>query len=349
MKIVFITDSMNSGGAERVISVLANHLSEKNTVEIICLRGLTSFYALRDNITLTCLEPLYGKNLLKKFIWLFRNIKSDSLVIAFMVNVYIFTLAALFFRHVKIIASERNDPTAHIFPIRILRKILIWRAQKIVVQTQAIAEFFPNLLQNKIEIIYNPISDKYIWKSGLVADKKKIIVSVGRLSPQKNHKMLINAFAKLYEKYPEYQLHIYGDGEIRAKTIAYIKDKKLEGKVVLKGRCNNLEDVLPKAEIFAMSSNYEGMSNALIEAMYIGIPVVTTAVSGTKELIDSGKNGLVVPIKDERAFVEALLQLVEHEQLRHRMAEEEVMIINKVSPSTIFKQWENVINEVWKK
>lgn len=348
-KISFITDTLSSGGSERVMSVLANELSKRNKVEIICLSGKESFYPICNNVKLVFLEDKYGKSLLKKFLWLSKNIHSDSLVIPFMVNVYIFTLTALMFKKVKIIVSERNDPKTHPVFIRILRKILIWRAQRVVVQTQDIANYFPHLMREKIGIIYNPISDKYIWKSGLKADKKKVIITVGRLSPQKNHVMLINAFAKVSEKYPEYQLHIYGEGEIRRKTETYIKKKGLDEKVILKGRCNNLGEVLPHAEIFAMSSNYEGMSNALIEAMYVGIPVVTTAVSGTKELIEDGINGFVVPIEDEKAFAEALMKLVEDNTLREQFAEKEVEIINKVQPSIILKQWETIIKDVWKK
>lgn len=242
--------------------------------------------------------------------------------------------------------SERNDPKTHPVFIRILRKILIWRAQRVVVQTQDIANYFPRLMKKKINIIYNPISDKYIWKSGLKADKKKVIITVGRLSPQKNHIMLINAFAKVNEKHPEYQLHIYGDGEIREKTESYIKAKGLEGRIILKGRCNCLGEVLSHAEIFAMSSNYEGMSNALIEAMYVGVPVVTTAVSGTKELIEDGANGFVVSVGDEKAFADALMKLVENKTLRESFAEKEVGIIKKVNPSIIFKQWETIIKEI---
>lgn len=349
IKLIFITDSMSSGGAERVISVLANHFAEKWPVEIICLSGNGSFYPLHDKVRLTCLEPLYGKNLVRKFIWLHTNVKSDSLVIAFMVNVYLFTLAALFFKSVKIIVSERNDPTAHKFPIRLLRKILIWRAQRIVVQTEDIAAYFPRFLRNKIDIIYNPISDKYIWKSGLSAVKEKKIVTIGRLSPQKNHKMMIDAFAKVVKQFPDYQLHIYGEGEIRNETEAFIKSKGLENKVFLRGRCNNLSAVLPHAEIFVMSSDYEGMSNALIEAMYVGIPVVTTAVSGTKELIKDGVNGFVVPIKDEKAFAEAILKLLNDKDKRELFSAEEVNIISKVKPSIIFKNWEKVIEKVWRK
>ena len=348
-KIIFVTDSMHSGGAERVISILANHFSRNYHVEIVCLSGNSSFYRLEDEITLTCLEPLYGKNLLKKFLWLYMNIKSDSLVIAFMVNVYIFTLAALFFRNVKIIVSERNDPTAHRLPIRILRKLLIWRAQRVVVQTRDIANYFPELIQNKIDVIYNPISENYEWKSGLSVSKEKVIINIGRLSPQKNHKMLINAFAKVHKKFPDYQLHIYGEGEIRIEIENYIKGLNMADWVILKGKSNNLNKVLPKAEVFALSSNYEGMSNALIEAMYVGIPVVTTAVSGTKELLVNGVNGFIVPVGDEQAFSEALLKLVENRSLRESFAKQEVLISKKVQPVVIFDSWNEIINKVWKK
>lgn len=345
-QITFITDTLSSGGSERVMSVLANELSKNNVVEVICLRGREPFYPINNNIRLISLETKYGKNLLKKFLWLSKNIHSDSLIISFMVNVYIFTLTALMFRKVKIIVSERNDPKTHPIFIRILRKLLIWRAQRIIVQTQDIANYFPRLMRKKIDIIYNPISDKYIWKSGVKADKQKVVITVGRLSPQKNHIMLINAFAKVNEKFPDYQLHIYGDGEIREKTKSYIKSKGLEKKIILKGRCNNLGEVLPHAEVFAMSSNYEGMSNALIEAMYVGIPVVTTAVSGTKELIENGTNGFVVPVGDEKSFAEALMKLLDNKKLREQFAEKGVTIINKVKPSIILKQWEAIIKNI---
>ena len=339
---------MHPGGAERVISVLANYFANRYSVEIVCLSGNSSFYFLNNNVTLTYLEPKYGNNLVKKFIWLLRNVRSDSLVIAFMVNVYLFTLAALLFRNVKIVVSERNDPTVHILPIRIMRKLLIWRAQKLVVQTHDIASYFPRLMQNKIEIVYNPISDKYVWRSGISAQKEKVIVTVGRLSPQKNHKMLINAFSFIVLEHPDYQLHIYGEGEIEEETKAYVKAKNLEGKVFFKGKCDTLWDVLPKAEIFALSSDYEGMSNALIEAMYVGLPVVTTEVSGTKELIESGKNGIVVPVGDEQKFTEALEKLIQDENLRIQLAKNAVQIIGKVQPLAIMNQWENIISEVFK-
>lgn len=348
MKITFITDTLNSGGAERVISILANEMSRENAVEIVCLRGSKSFYPISKRVHLIFLETKYGNNLFRKFFWLFKNAQRDSLVVAFMVKVYVFSLVALLFRKVKVIVSERNDPTSHPFYIRILRWLLIYRSQRIVVQTQDIANYFPKCIQNKIDIVYNPVSNKYVWKSALSANKERVIMTIGRLSPQKNHKMLINSFEEVVKIHPEYQLHIYGEGEIREDLDAYILSKNLQDKVILKGRSNSLEQILPKADIFVMSSNYEGMSNALIEAMYVGVPVVTTNVSGTKELIDNGKNGFIVPLKNERALTAALITLVENSALRESFAKEAVEIIKWVNVPTIIDKWQEIFNKVWK-
>lgn len=346
MRITFITDTLSSGGSERVISVIANGLSKKYDVNIICLRGHSSFYNINSNIHLLFLEKELGNSWLKKFVWLRRNIPDDSMVIAFMVPVYIFTLSAFLFRHVPTIVSERNDPNAASLLRKILRRLLIGRSQAIVVQTQDIRKYFPQKLWKKIQIIYNPISSKYIWKSGLIVKKDKTIINIGRLSPQKNHKMLIDAFAIVSKSHPDYKLHIYGEGEIHSEISNYISQKGLSDKVILKGRCNNMEDILPHAEIFVLSSDYEGMSNALVEAMYVGIPVVTTSVSGTEELIANGKNGYIVPIKDYNALASRICILIENKKLAKSIARNETEIKSKVELNVITKQWESLILSV---
>lgn len=95
---------------------------------------------------------------------------------------------------------------------------------------------------------------------------------------------MIDGFCELLKQHPEYRLEIYGEGEIRDEIEAYIREKGTEEKILLMGRNPNLQDVLPKAKMFVLTSDYEGMSNAMIEAMYVGLPVVTTAVSGAEEL-----------------------------------------------------------------
>lgn len=347
MRLFFITDTLSSGGSERVMSVLANGLSKQHQVTIVCLRGDKSFYEIDDKVNLIFLQSAFNNNWIRKFFWIKNNIDEECMVISFMVSVYIFTLISLLFKHVPIIVSERNDPNAAGFFKKILRRLFIWRSQAIVVQTNEIKKYFPKKLWKKIQIIYNPISSKYVWKSGITAKKSKLIINIGRLSPQKNHKMLIDAFRIFQTAHPEYHLNIYGEGEIHDRIQQYINISGLSDKITLMGRCECLNEVLPHAEIFALSSNYEGMSNALIEAMYVGIPVVTTAVSGTEELIESGRNGLVVPIKDTLAFASAMNNLIENKSLSKQMAVEETNIAFKVNPEVIIRKWEHLIIKVY--
>lgn len=344
-KLTFITDTLSSGGSERVMSVLANELSKQYEVEIICLRSNSAYYQLSSNVKVTYAINYCGVNLFNKLLWLRRFIAANSIVIAFMVPVYVFTLTSLMFSRHRIIVSERNDPDAASHFRRIARKLLLWRAQAIVVQTQNIADKMPAYTKGKLSIIYNPISDKYTSGSALTGIKENLIVSVGRLSPQKNQKMMIDGFKELLKHKPEYRLEIYGEGEIREDIENYINKSNLVGKVLLKGRCNELQHVYNKAKIFVLTSDYEGMSNAMIEALYVGLPVVTTAVSGTEELIVNGENGIVVPIGDTTTYAKAMISILSDENKRQTMAQKAVFIKDKVETNSIMDKWINLINK----
>ena len=198
----------------------------------------------------------------------------------------------------------------------------------------------------KTSDVYDPISDKYVCGKGLETEKENLLISVGRLSPQKNQKMMIDGFSEFLTQHPDYRLEIYGEGEIHDELTTYIKKKNLEEKVILMGRCNNLQDVLPKAKIFVMTSDYEGMSNAMMEALYVGLPVVTTAVSGTEELIVNGENGIVIPIGDKDAFTNAIINLAGDEKRLESMAKKAMMIKDKVQLSSIIPQWNSLINSL---
>ena len=346
MKLTFVTDTLSSGGSERVMSVIANELSSDYDIEIICLRMHVTYYPLLPNVKVTFAEDVCGNSLFKKFIWLRKYVSKDSVIIAFMVPVYVFTLASLLFTKHKIIVSERNDPDSASVFRRIARRLLLWRAQKIVVQTKSVADRMPRYSSSKQVIIYNPISDKYVCGKGLETEKENLLISVGRLSPQKNQKMMIDGFSEFLTQHPDYRLEIYGEGEIHDELTTYIKKKNLEEKVILMGRCNNLQDVLPKAKIFVMTSDYEGMSNAMMEALYVGLPVVTTAVSGTEELIVNGENGIVIPIGDKDAFTNAIINLAGDEKRLESMAKKAMMIKEKVQLSSIIPQWNSLINSL---
>ena len=315
MKLTFVTATLTSGGSERVMSIVANKMQERGyEVEIICLNDQIVFYPINDGIKITHVEVESGTKSLPKKLWWFRKYiqkTQPDVVIAFMVSVYTVTLLALMGIDIPVISSVRNDPAYSNLRKKITRKLLLPRSAHVVVQTQQIKKFFNKSIQNMTTVIYNPVNEKVFETSyyndddndnlGLKIKDERLnrIISVGRLYPQKDQKTMIEAFAKVNEKHPDWKLVIYGEGPEREALESLVERLKVKDKVILPGRSENIIDELKKSKIFCLSSIYEGMSNALVEAICVGLPIVTTKVSGTEELIKNGENGFIVNIGDK--------------------------------------------------
>ena len=344
MKITFVTDTMHSGGSERVLSVLVNYFAQEgDDVTLVCLRKHLLEYDLNKNVNVLFADDCC-RNLLSKGVWFNRLAKQrEGVVIAFMVPVYIFTLVSLLFTRIPVIISERNDPqSANLFR-RVARRLLLFRAQSIVVQTNAIKNCFP---ASKTVVIKNPISEKFESGAALAAGKEDTIISVGRLAEQKNQRLLIEAFSEIAAGYPEYSLKIYGEGPLRGELQKLINEKGLHDRVFLMGKSAEIFAHLCSSRIFVLTSNYEGLSNALTEAMYVGLPVISTKVSGTEETIVSGKNGLLIEKRNKSELVQALRTLLDNPQFASDLAQEAVKIKEQVCLETICLQWKQVISEV---
>jgi glycosyltransferase involved in cell wall biosynthesis len=182
-------------------------------------------------------------------------------------------------------------------------KYLYKKADGFVFQTEDAAKYFEGIIKCDSKIIPNPINPKFI-KEPYKGEREKNIVTVGRLESQKNQKMLIEAFGKIESKYPEYSLLIYGDGSKKEELQDLIKEKGLENKVILKGKIDDVENVIDKAKMFVLSSDYEGMPNALMEAMALGLPCISTdcPCGGPRYLMENGKSGLLVPVGNSDAM-----------------------------------------------
>ena len=352
MKIIFCLASLGSGGAERVVSLLANKFAVLgNEVQIICLKYDDVYYRVQDNVKVVLGRQTAPSNLSRLF-WLRRYIKNENpdVVIAFTEGVYCFTLMALLGTKVPVIASERLDPSAMAWNRKLLKKLLLPRADWLVVQTQQIKQYFSSSIQRKTSIIFNPVNNQVL---SILADnkhpnivKKKRIISVARLYPQKNQQMMINAFAKIASRYPDWQLVIFGEGPLRAQLEHQIAELGLEGRVLLPGRTGKVVDELLSSELFCLSSDYEGMSNSMIEAICMGLPIVTTRVSGTEELILDGENGFIVNINDADGMSEALVRLMTDDALRISMGEVNKKKAQLFHIDTIVNQWLALIEKV---
>ena len=346
MEIVFTLASLGSGGAERVVSLLANRMAEQgHQVEIICLKFNDVYYKLHPEVKVT-LAMQQTKNRLTEVFWLRKYVKQvkPDVVIAFTEGVYCFTIAALLRTRIPVIASERLDPSAMTWKRNLLKRFLLPYADWLVVQTKTIKDYFPKNIQKKTSIIYNPVrlTPTLPRREG----EKARIISVARLFPQKNQEMMIRVFAKIAEKYPDWKLVIYGEGPLRAELEALVSSFKLQERVLLPGRTEKVIDELRKSKIFCLSSDYEGMSNSMIEAICVGLPVVSTKVSGTDELIQDGVNGLLVSIGDEQGMTDALEKLIQDEELMKQMGEENREKASLFQIETIVNEWMKLINRV---
>ena len=313
---LFFIGTLTNGGAERVVSILSSTMAEQGMdVEVLTYYDVPIFYNVNTNVKITCVEKETGtKKRVKNFFWLRKYIKKNAeVLISFLAPFNIFAILCNFGTGIPIIVADRNDPTKipSNIAMRKIRDVLYCFADRVVVQTKKNQKYFSKTVQKKSEVIFNPINLGDKAGSALQAEKKNKIVSVGRLMPQKNQKLLLDAFQTVVKKYPDYNLVIYGDGPLKEELGNYAQMLDIQEHVLLPGSVSDVHDQIKNAKLFALSSDYEGMPNALIEAMCLGLPVISTEVSGATDLIEDHKNGILVALNDKEAMEAAMLELIE--------------------------------------
>jgi len=350
MRVLFFIGEFSEGGAERVISVLSNNLvKEGYDIEILTYYKNKIFYELDNKIKVNCVEENTNtKSKIRNYTWVRKYFKNNAdIIISFLAPFNMYALMAN--RGKPIIVADRNDPRC--MPkkaiLRVLRNKLYKKANKIIVQTEHNYNYFSDDIQRKTSIIYNPVNDKLVVGKALFTNKKNKIVSVGRLTEQKNQLMLIDAFADFVKENDSYELHIYGEGEFRNVLTSRIAQLKLEDKVFLDGQSSNIYEDINDAKLFILSSNYEGMPNALLEAMCLGLPCISTKVSGATELIEDGKNGYLIEAGNKEQLADKMKEVIENKELGN-ITTNAIDVYKKLSINTITRKWEDVINEVVK-
>lgn len=348
MKLTFVTSTLHAGGAERVISLLANSFCQKGyEVEIVCINKHLVFYPIDEKVKVWFAEDeVKSPSILKKVLWLRNHIKNDrpDVVIAFMLEVYCVTLASLIGVSVPVISSERIDP--HFFGRAkgLLRWLLLRRTTHLVVQTVRIKDFYSAKLQSRTTIIPNPVTDKVFSLTPTL--KQKRIIAVGRLAYQKNYPMMFRAFAKVHHDFPDWQLVVYGNGPQKEEIRGVIERLGMEGHIILAGKSDHVVEEMNKSSLFVMSSDYEGMSNALLEAVCVGLPVISTDVSGAKDLITEGVNGYIVPVGNEKALTLALSSILSSPEKMDEMGRQSKALAPRFREEQIVGQWEELIKKV---
>lgn len=364
-KIAFHLNSLQQGGAERVVSNLANRFAKEGYEVVIATEWYgTDEFALdqkvrRVHVGLTKEDEDRSRisKMLRRIWYLRRFMKKEKpdVVVAFTRGVLYRALAAGIGTGIPVVISVRTDPVGHYDKkadkLRI--PLLFPHAAGCVFQTEGAKAFFAPYLQENSRIILNPLNPKYVGVPE-PAVRTKDVVQSGRLVDFKNQPMLIRAFLKVHEKHPDYTLKIYGpDSKDGTKEIleSIIHENHAEDFVKLMGGSNTLEKDLADAALYAFSSDWEGLPNALMEAMALGLPVVSTdcPCGGPKTLIEDGVNGLLVPIMDEKAMTDGILRLIEDRELAERLGREARKISERANEDAVFEQWQTYLQECCKK
>lgn len=348
---IFFIGTLCNGGAERVVSILAGHMAKQGMdVEILTYYDRPVSYELDSRVKLTAVETMTGSGNKLKNLFAIRKYfkKNGKVIISFLAPFNIMAIAANFGSGVPIIAADRNDPTK--VPsntiVRKVRDFLYRFATGVVVQTQKNKAYFSRGVQKKSRVIYNPIDLKDYAGIALKIEKEKKIVTAGRLMPQKNQKMMIRAFASVHAKHPDYKLVIYGEGPSREELEQLVKELNLTEHVLLPGNVSDIHDHIKNAEIFVLSSDYEGMPNALIEAMCLGLPSISTKVSGATDLIADHENGLLTELDCQEQLETAMLELIEEKVLAEKLAANAAKLNEELEVSKIMQQWTDFIKEL---
>lgn len=357
MKIMFVTPDMQFGGAERVMSLLANQWAAKgHQVTLVVMDDEKQLvYSLHEKVELRYMQsPRFDKpgKLTKLIHTLHKHIKAcqPDVIVSFFCNVSAFCWAASFGMGIPLIFSERNDPYNNINGIKakMFQTVALQSAKHVVFQTAGARDYYGKRVQRKATIILNPFdSDRLPTEQ---TQKQNLLVSVGRLNPQKNQKVLVDAFQKVADQYPKHKLVIYGEGPLRQQLQEQIDGYGLSDRILLPGNEKNILEKLQKAKMFVFSSNFEGLPNALIEAMAVGLPCVSTDCSpgGARELIENYKNGILVPCGDADRMAEGIDYLLRHPDEAEAMGKEAEKITQRLDIEKIASQWEQLLKQVVK-
>lgn len=354
MKIAFVTPGMTFGGAERVISILANNWCDMGheVSMFITATNRSPVYKMNEKIKVEYFADYNEKGVshlklisaIRKFI---NDEKPDS-VISFMNDVCAYTIIALIGTGIPVIYSERNDPNKmnQGKVEKLCRKIVEIGAKHIVFQTNGARTCYSKKVQRKSSIILNPVNLDKIPERTKEEINYLEIVSVGRLEPQKNQELLIDAFNIVSKKHKDAVLKIYGEGSLKNKLQSRIDELGLTEHVFLMGAKSDVLEWIKDSFCFVLSSDFEGLPNSLIEAMCIGMPCISTDCSpgGARELLRNDR-GIVVPCGNKEELAEAINMYLEKQDIAMKYGKEAFGLRREIEASIVAKEWINLIEK----
>lgn len=356
-KIIFYIDSMQMGGAQRVMN---------NLIDYFVCSGLD--VVLVNDIVPLKHEPEYDINKKVKRVFLdneqkqYKGIKknlhriktlrriikkeSPEIVLSFLGPPNIRMLFSTVGIDTKKIVSVRNDPYKEYgYGLKkIFAKIIFLLADGCVFQTKDAQKYFFRKTIAKSTIIFNPVNLKFYNRKWEIGGSD--IVLIGRLQDQKNPILALNAFILIADEFKNLNLKFYGDEELKSTILKIAQMNNVSNRVKIMGKTNNVEDVLERAALFILSSDYEGMPNALMEAMTVGVPVISTdcPCGGPRMLISNKMQGILTPCGDEKKLATAMRMVLKDRCFQEKMSMCERERSTEFHPQKVLLEWECYLN-----
>lgn len=362
MRLLFFIPSLECGGAERVCATLCNYWADRGwtlTLATFDDGSTPPFFPISsrirhvhlgiqrrsEDVMHSMLNNVRRVKLLRAFV---REERPER-ILSFMDSTNVLTLIAALGTDIPVVVSERTDPARNRIPApwRVLRRLTYPKARKIVLQTEAAAASFPPSWSRMLAVVPNPVpklgpSPPSDARSG----GRRLIMSIGRLGKEKGFDLLIRAFASIAAQSPEWDLIIVGDGPERDALSEKIARFDLSHRVFLPGRDPDAMGALRRADLFVLSSRFEGFPNALCEAMACGLPVISfDCPSGPADIIENGVDGLLVPPEDVKALADAMAALAGDPERRRALGAAATAVADRFSVERIATEWERVLSE----
>lgn len=363
LKLTFVIAAIGPGGAERMMSQLANYLSKQgHQISLITLDPSTpDRYELAPEVKRLSINIFWESrsrihslvSTFKRLLIIRRAIRSTrpDLVLSFIDMTNIRVLASMIFTKVPVVVSERIDPTMHNIGAAWdrLRNRIYPLAAQLVVQTEAVANWATSVTHiSRISVIPNFVRqvESDLPRPRVMPDGQTIIAA-GRLAEQKGFDLLITAFARSDLPGKNWSLVILGEGSERPALEKQIRQLGLQASILLPGNMSDIDAWFCHADIFVLSSRYEGFPNVLMEAMACGLPAIAfDCKSGPSEIIKNGINGILVPSEDIQAMARALIYLDNNPDKAMSLSIEAKKIINKYSARRITRTWIDLFQQV---